>query len=71
MLVFQIRIRLDPDLFDGIRILQGAIGVRGVIFHARILIVIQVVANPPNLRSLVLHIWKHCSTDFSFETTDF
>jgi hypothetical protein len=36
MLGFQIRIRLDPDLFDQIQILQGAMGVCGAIFHARI-----------------------------------
>jgi hypothetical protein len=55
-----LQIRLDPDLFDQIRILQGAMGVHGVIFHARILIGIQVVANPPDLRSLILHLWKNC-----------
>jgi hypothetical protein len=27
MLVFQIQIRLDPDLFDQIRILQGAMAI--------------------------------------------
>jgi hypothetical protein len=37
MLEFQIRIRLDPDLFDRIQVLQGAMGVRGAIFHARII----------------------------------
>jgi hypothetical protein len=46
MLGFQIRIKLDPDLFDRIRILRGAMGVRGAIFHARIPIEIRVVANP-------------------------
>jgi hypothetical protein len=45
MLGFKIEIRLDPDLFDQIQILQGAMGVRGAIFHARILIGIRVVAN--------------------------
>jgi hypothetical protein len=34
MLGFQIRIRLDLDLFDWI--LQGAMAVRGEILHARI-----------------------------------
>jgi hypothetical protein len=63
MLWLQIRIRLDPDLFDGIQIFQGAMGVRGVIFHARIPIGIRVVANPPDLRSLILHLWKYCLTD--------
>jgi hypothetical protein len=64
MLGFQIQIRLD-------RILQGAMGVPGAIFHACIPIGIRVVANLPDLRSLILHLWKHCLTDFSFETTDF
>jgi hypothetical protein len=44
MLGFQIQIRLDTDLFDEIRILQGAMAVRGVIFHARTPIGIRVVA---------------------------
>jgi hypothetical protein len=71
MLGFQIQIRLDPDLFDQIRILQGAMGVCSAIFHVRIPIGFQVVANPQDLRSLILHLWKHCSTDWSFEKTDF
>jgi hypothetical protein len=50
MLGFQIRIRFDPDLFDWIGILKGVMAVRSVIFHARILFGIQVVANPPDLR---------------------
>jgi hypothetical protein len=71
MLMAQIRLRLDPDLFDRIQILQGAIAVCGAIFHAHIPIRIRVVANLPDLRSLILHLWKHCSTDCSFETADF
>jgi hypothetical protein len=55
MLGFQIRIRLDLDLFYQIWILQGAMGVGGAIFYARILIGIQFVANPVDLRSLILH----------------
>jgi hypothetical protein len=43
MLGFQIWISLDVDLFDWIRILQGAMAVHGEIFHARIPIGIQVV----------------------------
>jgi hypothetical protein len=68
---FQIRIRLDPDLFDWIQILQGAMGDRGVIFHAHISIGIQVVENPPDLRSLILHLWKQRLMDCSIEMTDF
>jgi hypothetical protein len=71
MLGFQIRIKFDPDLFDRIRILQGAMGVCGAIFHDRIPIGIRNVENPPDLRSLILHLWKHCLTDCSFEMTDF
>jgi hypothetical protein len=71
MLGFQIQIRLDPDLFNQICILQGAVGVHGAIFHARIPIGIRVVSHPPDLRYLILHLWKHCSMDCSFETTDF
>jgi hypothetical protein len=71
MLGFQIRIKSDPDLFDQIRILQGAMGVHSAIFHVRIPMGIRVVANPLDLRSLILHLWKHCSTDCSFEMTDF
>jgi hypothetical protein len=71
MLEFQIRIRLDPDLFDWILILQGVMVVHGAIFHARIPIGIRVVANLPDLRSLILHLWKHCSMDCCFEMTFF
>jgi hypothetical protein len=71
MLGFQIPIRLDPNLFDRIQILQGAMGVRGAIFHARIPIEIRVEENLPDLRSLILHLWKHCLTERSFEMTDF
>jgi hypothetical protein len=71
MLRFQIWIRLDPDLFDWIWILQGAIAVPSVNFHAHIPIGIRGVANPLDLRSLIYHLWKHCSMDCSFETADF
>jgi hypothetical protein len=64
MLGFQIRIRLETDLFDWIEILQGAMAVCIAIFHARIPTEFRVVANPQNLRSLILHLWKHCSTDW-------
>jgi hypothetical protein len=53
MLGFQIRIRLDPDLFDRIPILQGAMAVCSAIFHARIPIRIQVLANLTDLQSLI------------------
>jgi hypothetical protein len=68
---FQIRINLDPDLFDRIKILQGAMAVYSEIFHDCIPIGIWVVANPLDLISLILHLWKHCSTKCSFETADF
>jgi hypothetical protein len=71
MLGIQFQIRLDPDLFGEIQILQRAIAVHGAIFHACIPIGIRVVANPPDLRSLILHLGMHCSMDFSFRTTDF
>jgi hypothetical protein len=58
MLRFKIRIRLDPDLFNWIWILQGAMGVCGAIFHDPFLIGIRVVANLPDLRSLILHLWN-------------
>jgi hypothetical protein len=54
-----------------IRILQGAMAVPGEIFHARIPIGVRVVANPVDLRSLILHLWKHCSMNCSFGTADF
>jgi hypothetical protein len=71
MLGIQIRVRLDLDLFNRIQILQGALGVRGAIFQACNPMGIRVVANLTDLRSLILHLWKHCLTDCSFETTDF
>jgi hypothetical protein len=45
--------------------------VRIAIFHARIPFGIRVVANPPGLRALILHLWMHCVMDCSFETADF
>jgi hypothetical protein len=64
MVVFQIWIRLDPDLFNQIQILQGAMAVWGANFHDCILIGIQVV----DLKSLILlYITQHSSTDCSFE----
>jgi hypothetical protein len=71
MLGFPIRIRLDPDLFDRIQILQGAMAVCGEIFYARIPFDIGVVANPVDLRSLILYLWKHCSMNCSLGTIDF
>jgi hypothetical protein len=53
MLGFLIRIRLNPDLFDQIRIFQGAMAVCGAIFHAHIPIGIRVVANPPTPQQTV------------------
>jgi hypothetical protein len=70
MLGFQIQIRMDPDLFDRIRILQGAMGVHDAIFHASIPIRIQVVANPLDLRSLIFASME-ALPDCSFETNDF
>jgi hypothetical protein len=67
----QIRIRLDLELFDWIRILQGAIEVRSEIFQDRIPIRFKVVANPVDLRYLNLHLWKHCLTNCSFGTAYF
>jgi hypothetical protein len=55
MLGFQIWIRLDPDFFISIRIRQGAMGVCGAIFKACIPIGILVVANPPDLRPLMIY----------------
>jgi hypothetical protein len=63
MLGYQIWIRLDPDLFDRILILQGDMAVHSEIFYARITIGIRVVANPVDLRSLILNLWKHCSNE--------
>jgi hypothetical protein len=71
MIGLQIRVRLDLDLFDRIQILQGAMAICGAIFHARIPIGIRVVENPVDLRSLILHPWKHYSTNCSFGTADF
>jgi hypothetical protein len=70
MLGFQIQIRLDPDLFYRNQILQGAMAVCSEIFHARNLIGIRVVANLVDLRSLILHLWKHCSMNCSFGTAN-
>jgi hypothetical protein len=66
---FQIRIKLDPDLFDLDP--SRSNGSRGAIFHVCIPIRIRVVANPQDLGSLILHLWKQCLTDCSIEMTDF
>jgi hypothetical protein len=67
MLEIHIRIRLKLYHFGQIRILQGAMVVCGAIFHACIQIRIRVVANPRELRSLILHQWMHCTADFETE----
>jgi hypothetical protein len=67
MLGIQIWIKLNLDLFGQIRILQEAMVVRGAIFHVRNQIGIQVVANPPDLRSLILHLWMHCSSTLALK----
>jgi hypothetical protein len=46
-------------------------GVDSAIFHARIPIGIRVVAKPPDLRFLILHLWKHTvRKDGAFFVTD-
>jgi hypothetical protein len=55
MLGIQIWIRLNLDLFGRLRILQGALAVCSAIFYAHSQIGIRVVANPPDLRSLIFH----------------
>jgi hypothetical protein len=64
-------IRLDPDLFGQIRILERAMAVHGLIFHTRSQIGIRVIANLPDLKTLILHLQMRYSTDHSFETADF
>jgi hypothetical protein len=56
MLGIRILIRFDPDLFGQLRILERAIAVRGLIFYTPSQIVIRVKANPPDLRTLSLHL---------------
>jgi hypothetical protein len=55
-------IRLDPDPFGQIQILDRAMAVRGLIFHTCSQIGIRVIANPPDLRTLILHLQMHYST---------
>jgi hypothetical protein len=62
---------LNLDLFGWIWILQGAMAVRGAIFNAPSQIRSRVVTNPPDLRSLILHLWMRCSLGCSFETDNF
>jgi hypothetical protein len=63
--------RLDPDLLGQIQILERAMSVRGLIFHTCSQIEIRVIANPLDLRTLILHLQMHYSTYGTFETTDF
>jgi hypothetical protein len=65
------QIRLDLDLFGQIQILERAMAVRGLIFHTHSQIGIPVIANPPDLRTLILHQQMRYSTDCSFETANF
>jgi hypothetical protein len=73
LLLHQEHVLSTQHFHTGIKlgILQEAMEVRSAIFHARIPIGIRAVANLPDLKSLILHLWKHCSTGCSFETTDF
>jgi hypothetical protein len=71
ILGIRILIWLDPDLFGQIWIFKRAMAVRGLIFHARSQVGIRVIANLPDLRFLILHLWMRYSTDRSFETANF
>jgi hypothetical protein len=54
----------DPDPLK-------SLAVRSSIFPTRRQIGIRVIANPLDLRSLILHLWMNYLTDRSFETADF
>jgi hypothetical protein len=69
MLGIQISIMLDLDLFSQIRILQKAITSHGRIFQPHSQIGIRVIANPPDLSTMIFHLWRHM--DRSFETANF
>jgi hypothetical protein len=47
---------LDLDLFGQIRILERAMAVRGLILNTRSQIEIRAIANPLDLRTLILHL---------------
>jgi hypothetical protein len=71
MLVIQIPIRLDLDLFGQIRILQRAMVVRGRIIQPRSQTGIRVIANPLDLSTMILDLPMPNSTCRSFEKADF
>jgi hypothetical protein len=73
VLGIQIRIRLHPDIFGLIRVLERTLVpvVRDSTFHPRRPIGIRVVANPPCLITPILHLWRRYSMDRRFETADF
>jgi hypothetical protein len=56
MLGNQILIRLDPDLFVQIQILEIAMAVRGLIFQPSSQIGIRIIANSMDLRTMILHL---------------
>jgi hypothetical protein len=64
LLGFQIVIRLDLDLFGQIRIIERDMAVRGLTFHHRSQIGIRVIANPPDLRTLILHPHLHSTVQY-------
>jgi hypothetical protein len=67
MLEIQFRIMLNLDHFGQIQGLQGTMAVLSAIFHAHNQFGIWVVANLPDLTSLILHLWIHSSTDKWFD----
>jgi hypothetical protein len=68
MLGIRIPVRLDPDLFKQIRIIERTMSrSRNELSASQS----ELWQNPPDLRTLILHIWIHYSTDRSFKTADF
>jgi hypothetical protein len=61
MLGIRIPIRLDPDLLGQIRFPHSAMAVGSAIFQSlsKIGTGIRVIANPPDLRTLILLLLKH------------
>jgi hypothetical protein len=67
----RIPVGLYQDMFGPIQILERTLAVRGSIFILVVKLESELKANPPDLRTPNLHLWRHYSMDRSFETADF
>jgi hypothetical protein len=58
LLLIRIHVGLDPNLFGSVQTLERTFADRGAIFPTHSQIGIRVVANPPDLRTLIVDLWR-------------